>query len=104
MNKIASIAISTTVTVLALSGLAASGAQAGANDVRPSGTNCHLSQHEVAAWGETTTHLQQACDDKDPYTVLDHPSRPCHLSRADVTNWGETSTHLPQACSYHSTK
>ena len=99
MNRIASIAISTTVTAFALSGLVASGARAGVNDVRPSGSDCHLSQQEVTNWGETSTHLEQACD-KDAYTVLDHPSRPCHLSKADVANWGETSAHLPQACSY----
>ena len=99
MNRIASIAISTTVTVFALSGLVASGARAGVNDVRPSGADCHISQQEAADWGETSTHLEQACD-KDAYTVLDHPSRACHLSEADVANWGETSAHLPQACSY----
>ena len=99
MNRIVSIAISTTVTAFALSGLVASGARAGVNDVRPSGTGCHLSQQEVADWGETSTHLEQACD-KDAYTVLDHPSRACRLSEADVANWGETSAHLPQACSY----
>ena len=100
MNRIASIAISTTVTVFALSGLVASGARAGVNDVRPSTEmDCHLSQQEVAHWGETGTHLEQACV-QDAYTVLDHPSRACLLSEADVANWGETSAHLPQACSY----
>ena len=100
MNRIASIAISTTVTAFALSGLVASGAQAGVQTtlVRPE-RRCHLSQQEVADWGETSTHLEQACD-KDAYTVLDHPSRACRLSEADVANWGETSAHLPQACSY----
>ena len=99
MNRIASIAISTTVAVFALSGLVASGARAGVDDVRPSETDCHISQQEVADWGETGTHLEQACD-QDAYTVLDHPSRACRLSEADVANWGETSAHLPQACSY----
>ena len=99
MNRIASIAISTTVTAFALSGLVASGTWAGVSDVRPPGTGCHLSQQELADWGETSTHLEQACD-WDAFTVLDHPSRPCRLSEADVANWGETSAHLPQACTY----
>ena len=99
MNRIPSIAISTTVTAFALSGLVASGAQAGADVARSNGGRCHLSLQEMADWGETSTHLGQACD-KDAYTVLDHPSRACRLSEADVANWGETSAHLPQACSY----
>ena len=99
MNRIASIAISTTVTAFALSGLVASGAQAGADAARSTGGRCHLSLQEVADWGETSTHPLQACD-KDAYTVLDHPSRACRLSEEDVANWGETSAHLPQACSY----
>lgn len=99
MNRIASIAITTTVTAFALPGLAASGAQADPSDARPSDRGCHLSQQEVSDWGETSSHLEQACD-KDAFTVLDHPSRACHLSEADVANWGETSAHLPQACSY----
>ena len=99
MNRIASIAISTTVTAFALSGLVASGAPAGADVARSTGGRCHISQQEVADWGETSTHVEQACD-KDAYTVLDHPSRACRLSEADVANWGETSAHLPQACTY----
>ena len=99
MNRIASIAVSTTVTAFALSGLVASDAQAGADAARSTGGRCHLSLQEVADWGETSTHLEQACD-KDAYTVLDHPSRPCRLSIEAVANWGETSAHLPQACTY----
>jgi hypothetical protein len=98
MNKIARTTV-TTVTVLAMSGLVASGAQAGTRDGRPVAPGCHLSQQEVADWGETSTHLAQACD-QDAYTVLDHPSLRCHLSQADVANWGETSAHLPLACTY----
>jgi hypothetical protein len=98
MNRFARTTI-TTVTVLATSGLLAYGAQAGAQNGPSSEPGCHLSQQEVADWGETSAHLEQACD-KDPYTVLDHPSKPCHLSVEAVANWGETSSHLPQACSY----
>ena len=85
--------------MFALSGLITSGAQAGAQSGRQSDQACHLSQQEVSDWGDTSTHLRQACD-QDPYTVLDHPSKPCRLSKADVANWGETSAHLPLACSY----
>jgi len=99
MNRFARTTITTTVTVFALSGLVASGAHAGAHDGRPSGEGCHLSQQEVADWGETSAHLEQACD-KDAFTTLDHPSRPCRLSVEAVANWGETSAHLPQACTY----
>ena len=99
MNRIARTTITTTVTVFALSGLVASVAQAGARNDRPTDQGCHLSQDEVADWGQTSAHLDQACD-KDAYTVLDHPSLPCHLSAAAVANWGETSAHLPQACTY----
>ena len=99
MNRITSTAITTTITVFALSGLVASGAQAGAHDARPSGSGCHLTQQEVADWGETSARLQQACE-RDAYTTLDHPSKPCHLSVEAVANWGETSAHLPQACTY----
>jgi hypothetical protein len=93
MNKIASIAVTTTVIVFAMSGSVAAADRPGARE------RCHLSQQEVTDWGETSTHLEHACDE-DAYTVLDHPSRACHLSEADVANWGETSAHLPQACSY----
>ena len=103
MNRIARTTITTTVTVFALSGLVASGAQAGAQNGAPAEPGCHLSQQEVSDWGETSSHLEQACD-RDAYTVLEHPSLPCHLSAADVANWGETSAHLPQACSYHGKK
>ena len=102
MNRIARTTITTTVTVFALSGLVVSGAQAVQNGA-PSEPGCHLSQQEVSDWGETSAHLEQACD-QDAYTVLDHPSLPCHLSEADVANWGETSAHLPLACSYHGKK
>jgi hypothetical protein len=99
MNNFARTTITTTVTVLAMSGLLASGAEAGAHDARRSTSGCHLSQEEVSNWGETSTHLAQACV-QDAYTVLDHPSRPCRLSVEAVANWGETSAHLPQACTY----
>ena len=99
MNWIASTTVSTAVTVFALSGLITSGAQAGAQGGRQSEPACHLSAQEVSDWGETSTHMGQACD-QDAYTVLDHPSKPCHLSVADVANWGETSAHLPLACRY----
>jgi hypothetical protein len=102
MNRIARTTITTTVTVFALSGLVVSGAQAVQHGA-PSEPGCHLSQQEVSDWGETSAHLEQACD-QDAYTVLDHPSLPCHLSEADVANWGETSAHLPLACSYHGKK
>ena len=103
MNRILSTTFTSTVTVLALSGLVAYGGQAGARDGRPADPGCHLTQQEVADWGETSTHLAQACD-QDAFTVLDHPSLPCHLSKKDVANWGETSAHLPQACSYRPEK
>ena len=98
MNRIARTTI-TTITVLATSGLVGYGVQAGADEGRPSGQGCHLTQQEVADWGETSAHLQQACE-PDAYTTLDHPSKPCHLSIEAVANWGETSAHLPLACSY----
>ena len=97
MNKILSTTLTTTITLVALSGTVAYADRPGPQD------RCHLSLQEVADWGETSAHLPQACD-KDAFTVLDHPSRDCHLSEADVANWGETSAHLPQACSYHSGK
>jgi hypothetical protein len=93
MNKILSTTLTTTITLFAMSGTVAYADGSGAQD------RCHLSPQEVADWGETSTHLGQACD-QDAFTVLDHPSLPCHLSEADVANWGETSAHLPQACSY----
>jgi hypothetical protein len=93
MNKILSTTLITTITLFATSGTAAYGDRGSAQD------GCHLSQQEVADWGETSSRLTQACD-QDDYTVLDHPSLPCHLSEAAVANWGETSAHLPQACTY----
>ena len=99
MNRIASIVITTTVTAFAFSGLVASGAQGDTRDARHSDRGCHLSQQEVSDWGETSSHLEQACH-RHAFTDLDHPSRACRLSEADVANWGETSAHLPQACSY----
>ena len=103
MNRFARTTI-TTLTVLATSGLLTSGALgygalAGADEGRPSGQGCHLTQQELADWGQTSTHLLQACE-PDAYTVLDHPSKPCHLSVEAVANWGETSAHLPLACTY----
>jgi hypothetical protein len=65
--------------------------------------SCHLSAGEVADWGDTSSHLQEACDSDVP-AWLDHPSAPCHLSVEAVANWGETSAHLPQACTYGKTK
>ena len=75
MNNFARTTITTTVTVLAMSGLLASGAEAGAHDAGRSRSGCHLTQEEVSNWGETSTHLAQACV-QDAYTVLDHPSTP----------------------------
>jgi hypothetical protein len=103
MNRFLSTTLTSTLTVLAVSGLVAYGGQAGASGGGPSGSGCHLSQQEVDDWGDTSTHLAQACD-QEAYTDLDHPSLPCHLSKADVANWGETSAHLPQACSYRPEK
>ena len=99
MNKFARTTITTTVTVLAMSGLVASGGQAVAHDALRSGSGCHLSQQEVSNWGETGNRLAQACG-KDAYTTMDHPSLPCRLSVEAVANWGETSAHLPLACTY----
>ena len=97
MNKILTTTLTTTITLFAMSGSVRTPTGPARTD------RCHLSQQEVTDWGETSTHLEQACDE-DAYTVLDHPSLPCHLSEADVANWGETSAHLPLACSYHGKK
>ena len=97
MNKILTTTLTTTITLFAMSGSVAYADRPGTQG------RCHLSRQEVTDWGETSTHLEQACDE-DAYTVLDHPSLPCHLSEADVANWGETSAHLPLACSYHGKK
>jgi hypothetical protein len=63
----------TAVTVLLAGGFTATSVpQASADD------SCHLSTQEVTDWGDTSTHLQQACDSDVP-AWLDHPSAPCHL-------------------------
>ncbi len=100
MKKILSTTV-TAVAIIAVSGLAGYDAQAGATvgQGRPTQSRCHLTQQEVDDWGDSSSHLAQACD-RDPYTTLDHPAKPCHLSPAAVANWGETSAHLPLACTY----
>jgi hypothetical protein len=96
MNKLTNI---TATVAIALSGLGGLTSQAAAEQGGRAGSDCHLSLQEVADWGETSTHMAQACDE-DEYTVLDHPALPCRLSVEAVANWGETSAHLPLACTY----
>ena len=96
MNKIASITVTTTVTVFAIWDHRAGAARSGARGRRPAALpplpagSVQLGRYR---------HPPGAACDQDPYTVLDHPSSACHLSEADVANWGETSAHLPLACS-----